>query len=138
MVSILTITELSNFDSLKILLNCLKSQTYKNIKEWIIIENSKSLEEAMFHQILVNQFINSNSVNFEIRYIPYQATLNYQQLKYNAILNASGDYLIWINVNDYLMTGLIEYLVNLSNSDNVNEILKTKIQINKNTKLSKL
>ncbi len=112
-VSILTITQLSRSECLKILFNNIKQQSYKNIKEWIIIDGSKTIDEGMCNKILVNELIASDkAVRFEIKYIPYQPYTNLSQLKNIANSHATGEYIIWMDDDDYHMTGRIEYSVN--------------------------
>lgn len=112
-VSILTISQLARFDCLKILFECIKKQTYKNIKEWIIVDGSKSIDEGMCNQILINELINlANDINFQIKYIPYKDQSNLGELKNRANINATGDYLIWMDDDDYHVPGRIEYSVN--------------------------
>ena len=112
-VSVLTITQLARSECLQILFDCVKNQSYKNIKEWIIVDGSKSTDEGMCNQILVNELVNSNkNVNFPIKYIPYQPNLTLGQLKNSANNAATGDYVIWMDDDDYHMSGRIEYSIN--------------------------
>lgn len=112
-VSVLTITQLSRSECLKILFDCINNQTYKNIKEWIIIDGSKTIDEGMCNKILVNELIGlNNTTRFQIKYIPYQPYKNLSELKNIANSTALGDYLIWMDDDDYQMSGRIEYSVN--------------------------
>ena len=112
-VSILTISQLSRSECLKVLFDCIKEQSYKNIKEWIIIDGSKTEDEGMCNNVLVNELINSDkSISFEIKYISYQPFKNLSQLKNKANEVASGDYIIWMDDDDYHMAGRVEYSVN--------------------------
>lgn len=112
-VSILTLTQLSRSECLKILFDCIKNQSYKNIKEWIIVDGSKSLDEGMCNQVFITELINSDkSINFTINYIGYQKDKNLHQLKNIAHSKATGDYIIWMDDDDYHMASRIEYSVN--------------------------
>jgi glycosyltransferase involved in cell wall biosynthesis len=112
-VSILTISQLSRSECLKVLFDNIKQQSYKNIKEWIIIDGSKNMNEGNSNKILVNNLIASDkSINFEIKYIPYKPFKNLSQLKNIANNFATGDYIIWMDDDDYHMDGRIEYSVN--------------------------
>ena len=112
-VSILTISQLSRSECLKLLFDCIRNQSYTNIKEWIIVDGSKSFDEGMCNSILINELINSdNSIQFTIKYIPYQENSTLGQLKNRANYNANGDILIWMDDDDYHMSGRIEYSVN--------------------------
>jgi len=105
-VSILTVVHSSEFECLKVLFNCIKQQSYKNIKEWIIINES----EDPCNTNLINELMQSN--NFQIKYIPFQPDKNLSQLKHIANTSANGDYIIWMDYNDYHMPSRIEYSVN--------------------------
>jgi hypothetical protein len=112
-VSILTITQLSRSECLKVLFDNIKQQSYKNIKEWIIIDGSKSTDEGICNKILVDNLIASDTtIKFQINYIPYQPFKNLSQLKNIANSVASGDYIIWMDDDDYHLSGRIEYSVN--------------------------
>jgi glycosyltransferase involved in cell wall biosynthesis len=112
-VSILTISQLSRIDCLKILFECIKKQTYENIKEWVIVDGSKSFDEGMCNQILVNELINSaTNINFQIKYIPYKDQVTLGELKNRANQNASCDYIIWMDDDDYQIPGRVEYSLN--------------------------
>lgn len=112
-VSILTLTQLSRSECLKILYDLIKNQTWKNIKEWIIIDGSKSTDEGLCNQVLVNELINSHNLSeFEIKYISYEPNLTIGQLKNKANKQALGDYIIWMDDDDYHMPSRIEYSIN--------------------------
>ena len=72
-VSIITITQYKRFNCLKILFEMIKRQTYKNIKEWIIIEGSQLEEDAEQNKNLIKNFIIQikKQVNITINYIEY-------------------------------------------------------------------
>jgi hypothetical protein len=112
-VSIVTVSQLSNYECLKVLFDNIKDQSYKNIKEWIILDGSETMDESICNKVLVNEMILSDkSVKFEIKYIPFESFKSLSQLKDIANSIVLGDYIIWMDDNDYHMTGRIEYSVN--------------------------
>jgi hypothetical protein len=71
------------------------------------------MDEGICNKVLVNELIASDkSIKFEIKYIPYQSFKNLSQLKNIANSFALGDYIIWMDDDDYHMSGRIEYSVN--------------------------
>ena len=112
-VSIVTVSQLSNYECLKVLFDNIKDQSYKNIKEWIILDGSETMDESICNKVLVNEMIAlDKSVKFEIKYIPFESFKNLSELKVIANSIVSGDYIIWMDSNDYHMKGRIEYSVN--------------------------
>lgn len=112
-VSILTLTQLSRFSCLKILLECIKNQTYQNIKEWIIIEGSQNIDDANCNKALVNELINENTLlKFNIKYIDGSHNSEIYKNKNQANKEALGDYLLWMDDDDYHLPGQVEYSVN--------------------------
>jgi cellulose synthase/poly-beta-1,6-N-acetylglucosamine synthase-like glycosyltransferase len=112
-VSILTITYLHQNDSLKLLLNMIKNQTYKNIKEWIILEGSMNDDD----KVLINELV--NSANFNIRYIKPPKDSNNSTLKNLLNDSATGDIMVCMNYDCYYFPTRIEHAVTqlLSNNE---------------------
>jgi glycosyltransferase involved in cell wall biosynthesis len=111
-VSILTLTQLSRNDSLKITYDCILNQTYDNIKEWIIVDASQTVDEGTCNKALIDDFIKSHQSKFTIKYIPHELNSTIGTLKNKANHNATGEYIIWFDDDDYHMPGRIEYSVN--------------------------
>lgn len=132
-VSIITISHLHRFDCLKILLTLIKNQKYKNIKEWIIIEGSKTESEADIHKDYITNFINENSFNnnITIRYLPYvkeyiddMLNNNSEKLINYGINNSISDLIIIMNNDDFYLSTYIEHCVDKL-SDNYKAICNT-------------
>ena len=72
-VSILTITQFKRFKCIQILFTMIQRQTYKNIKEWVIIEGSQLKSDAEKNKENIKKFIEEIKplVNFKINYIEY-------------------------------------------------------------------
>lgn len=108
-VSILTVAHTSEFECLKVLFNCIKQQSYKNIKEWIIIDGT----ENTCNTYLINELMQLDKLtDFQIKYIPFQPNNKLSQLKNIVNTFTNGDYIIWMDYNDYHMPSRIEYSVN--------------------------
>lgn len=91
-VSLITITQLKRFECLKILFEIICNQTYKNIIEWILVEGSKSKEDADSNEQNIMEFINSkqSELSFQIIYIKREFDKDYKlgELEILVIKNA--------------------------------------------------
>jgi hypothetical protein len=66
-VSIVTITQIKRQETLKICLDIIKEQSYKNITEWVLVEGSKNLEDTLENE----KFIKTLTLpGIDIVYIP--------------------------------------------------------------------
>jgi len=67
-VSIITITQYSRIESIYILFEIIKSQTYQNIIQWTIVEGSKTVVDSEKNMDLLLKLseINKNNAKFEI------------------------------------------------------------------------
>ena len=76
-ISIVTITQYSRFNCLKNLYKLIQLQDYINIKEWVIVEGSKTKEYADLNKININ-ILKEQSKNidlFDIVYVEYMVKL---------------------------------------------------------------
>lgn len=122
-ISIVTVTQLYRFETFKLLLDMITRQTYKNIKEWIIVEGSRTPDEANCNKVLLTEFFESNKdKNINFVYVPstYSAESNN---KIGALRNrgdklATGDIIIRMDDDDYYFPKYFEHCVSkLRNSD---------------------
>ena len=117
-VSILTITNLNQFDLLKILVDSLEKQSYPNIKEWIILDTSENQDDFNCTKILFNEYIETKKLNFDIQYINIQNIKTIGSIKNYANTKASGDIIIWAATSDYQFPSRINTVVDkLSKSE---------------------
>jgi hypothetical protein len=68
-VSIVTITQFKRYKCLEVLFEIIKTQTYTNIIEWVIVEGSKSESDAESNKILMEEFVKSRILQCSIKYI---------------------------------------------------------------------
>jgi glycosyltransferase involved in cell wall biosynthesis len=104
-VSILTITQYKRSESLKLLLKSIKNQIYRNITEWVIVEGSQNIEEATLNQQLIN------NLDYNIKYVPFVANSSIGDLRNRCNSNASGDYLIIMDDDDYYFNTYVDHCV---------------------------
>jgi glycosyltransferase involved in cell wall biosynthesis len=113
-VSIITITQFIRFESLKILFEMIKKQTYQNILEWVIVEGSNNLDDANKNKILINNFIKTIKLN--VNYIEYTGK-KLGSLRNLGNQSCLGDIIVCLDDDDYYPPTRIEEAVNkLSNS----------------------
>jgi glycosyltransferase involved in cell wall biosynthesis len=67
-VSIVTVTQISRQSTIKITADLIKEQTYKSIIEWVIVEGSKTLEQALENEKFIKTLSSRNEM--DIVYIP--------------------------------------------------------------------
>ena len=117
-VSIVTITQLNRYNCLLILRDLIKQQTYKNIKEWIIVNGCKNINEGKQLDDILLQFKNiSNDFTIKIICIKYynSSTLGDQRNRGNRL--CTGDIIVCMDDDDYYPSCRVEHAVdNLVNS----------------------
>ena len=116
-VSILTITQFKRFKCIKILFTMIQRQTYKNIKEWVIIEGSQQKSDADKNKENIKQFIAEikPQVNFTINYIEYSGR------KLGGLRNlgndaCTGDIIVCMDDDDYYPPERVEESVTKLNN----------------------
>lgn len=112
-VSIITITQLVRFSSIKVLFEMIKKQTFKNIIEWVIVEGSQNENDAYTNKELIKKFINEikPQINYKINYIEYsgQKLGGLRNIGNNACI---GDIIVCLDDDDYYPPQRIEEAVN--------------------------
>ena len=116
-VSIITITQLVRFSSIKVLFEMIKKQTFKNIIEWVIVEGSQNENDASTNKELIKKFINEikPQINYKINYIEYsgQKLGGLRNIGNNACI---GDIIVCLDDDDYYPPQRIEEAVNKLNT----------------------
>lgn len=102
-VSIVTITQLKRFECIRILRDMIKSQTYKNIIEWVIVEGSKTKEEADKNKIYISELKESvKDEQFpEIVYVEYVEGRKLGGLRNVGNTTCKGDITVCMDDDDF-------------------------------------
>jgi glycosyltransferase involved in cell wall biosynthesis len=116
-VSILTITQHSRFAHFTILYEIIKNQTYSNIIEWIIVEGSPILQEAIINKKNIHDFLLINQLSFHIKYIEYSGK-KLGGLRNIGNFNCSGDIIVCFDDDDYYPPERISHSVEMLNKSN--------------------
>lgn len=132
-VSLVTITQLIRHDCLLNLYELIKLQTYKeNVVEWVIVEGSKTKEDANKNKDLIDTLIYKHKrfqsrqsygsgrldvIDIIINYVNSHAYPNYIENKLSDLRNignkwCSGDIIICMDDDDYYPPERIEHAVN--------------------------
>jgi len=100
--SIITVNQLIRHECLKNLYELIKLQTYKNIIEWVIVEGSKTKEDAEKNKIYIIELINkhNNLNNMNIVYIEYTGK-KLSDLRNLGNNTCKGDIIVCMDDDDY-------------------------------------
>jgi hypothetical protein len=99
-VSIITINQLVRNECLKNLYELIKLQTYKNIIEWVIVEGSKTEDDAKKNKECISELITNNSLNFNIVYVEYTGK-KLSDLRNLGNNTCKGDIIVCMDDDDY-------------------------------------
>jgi glycosyltransferase involved in cell wall biosynthesis len=116
-VSIVTITQFKRFMCLEILEDIIKSQTYKNIIEWIIVEGSLNQEDSDRNMKQVLQLVEESSLN--IIYLKKDGDEKLGALRNKGNRKCSGDITVVMDDDDYYPPTRIEHAVDKLSSSNI-------------------
>lgn len=100
-VSIVTITQRKRFACLDILKDMIKQQTYKNIIEWIIVEGSKSDEDASANTLQINAWKESLEMPFNVIYLEKVSGEKLGALRNKGNRKCSGEITVVMDDDDY-------------------------------------
>ena len=95
-----------------IIFDIICNQTYQNIIEWIVIDNSK--EELP--DFIIN---NSSKANFIIKHIISPLESDYKSIAHNMV---KGDIILWMDTDEYYLPYRIEHMVDKLEKSNSNII----------------
>jgi glycosyltransferase involved in cell wall biosynthesis len=120
-VSIVTINQIKRKESIKITLDLIKEQKYKNIIEWVIVEGSPTLEESLINEENVNKLKENSKI--PIVYIPSytvndEGTKIFNNNKLGALrnlgnTNCKGDITVCMDDDDYYPPTRVEHAVQM-------------------------
>lgn len=110
-VSIITITQLKRKECLLNLYELIKLQTYKNIKEWIIVEGSVNEIDANENKINIDNLKILNDTNIDIVYIEYSSNKKLSDLRNIGNNKCSSDIIVCMDDDDYYPPLRVEHAV---------------------------
>lgn len=112
-VSIITITQLKRFESIKILFDLIKTQTYSNIIEWIIVEGSKTETHIEENKKNITKFIEevSNDLKFKIIYVEGKINIKLGELRNIGNRKCQGDITVCMDDDDYYPPNRVSHAV---------------------------
>ena len=122
--SIITVNQLVRSDCLLNLCELIKLQTYKNITEWVIVEGSKTKEDAEKNKQHVKKLIDihetnkpENILNMKIIYIEYsgKALSDLRNIGNN---KCSGDIIVCMDDDDYYPVERVSHAVDALQKSN--------------------
>jgi len=115
-VSIITITQLKRFTCLEILKDLIKNQTYNNITEWVIVEGSKTLEDANINKNNIKILIENSDLKCSIKYIEYTPNVKLSELRNIGNKKCIGDITVCMDDDDYYPNDRVSHAVERLNS----------------------
>lgn len=112
-VSVVTITQSKRFGCIEILFDIIKNQTYKNIIEWIIVEGSRTLDDAKINEINIQNLITQrqHELTFPIVYIKKEKNIKLGELRNIGNKYCMGDITVCMDDDDYYFPNRIEHVV---------------------------
>jgi len=116
-VSIITITQLSRYKCLEILLEHIKEQTYTNIIEWVIVEGSKS-EDAIENSKNIKLLKENSGLLFPIIYIELKGNVKLGEMRNIGNNKCKGDITVCMDDDDFYFNTRVAHAVEkLTNSE---------------------
>ncbi len=109
MVSIVTITQLKRIKSLEILVEHINAQTYKNIIQWVIVEGSKTPQEAQENKQNIEKLRNLTKI--PITFIEYTGK-PLGALRNLGNFACTGDITVCMDDDDYYPPDRVQHAVN--------------------------
>jgi glycosyltransferase involved in cell wall biosynthesis len=116
-VSILTITQFKRFKCIQILFTMIQRQTYKDIREWVIIEGSKTKDDADKNKENIKNFILEikTQIDFNINYIEYSGR-KLGGLRNLGNESCNGEIIVCMDDDDYYPEYRVEEAVSKLNN----------------------
>ncbi len=114
-VSLVTITQLKRKDTIKLLAEHINAQTYKNIVQWVIVEGSKNLPDALENEKNIEE-LKSTFTRCEIDYIPAHTDGVFNGYKLGKLRNVgnskcTGDITVCMDDDDYYFPTRVAHCV---------------------------
>jgi len=115
-VSIITVSQFKRHEYLKILIQIIETQTYKNILEWVIVEGTQSNDERVKHKECMDLFIANSKLTFPIRFIDTPFDTKLGELRNIGNFSCQGDITVCFDDDDFYPSTRIEEAVRLLSS----------------------
>ena len=110
-VSLVTISQLKRFSCLQILEDLIKEQTYDNIIEWVIMEGSKTAEDAKINAENIKSLIEKSTLKCKIIYCEYVSGIKLGELRNIANNKCSGEITVCMDDDDYYPPSRVSHAV---------------------------
>jgi glycosyltransferase involved in cell wall biosynthesis len=110
-VSIVTITQLKRFPCLEILKDMIKSQTYQNIIEWVIVEGSPLESDWQENASNIQKLKGDSEFKIPIIYLEKKPGEKLGGLRNKANKKCSGDITVVMDDDDYYPVERVEHAV---------------------------
>lgn len=112
-VSIITITQKKRFECIGILVDIIKTQTYNNIIEWIIVEGSQNQNDVIENKSNIENFIKNiqPTIKFKIIYIKKEKEAKLGELRNIGNNKCSGDIIVCMDDDDFYFPNRVEHAV---------------------------
>ena len=107
-ISIITVTQYSRFNCLLLLQEMIQNQDYPFIKEWIIVEGSKSKEEASINQQNIENQLQLSNI---IKYVEYDANRKLSDHRNIGNDNTTSDIIVCMDDDDYYQPDYVSHVV---------------------------
>ncbi len=109
-VSIITISQLKRFECLQNLYELIKLQTYKNIIEWVIVEGSKTEDDAKKNSENISNLIKNHTGEMKIVYVEYTGK-KLSDLRNIGNNKCIGDIIVCMDDDDYYPPDRVSHAV---------------------------
>ena len=110
-VSIITVTQLKRFNCLQVLRDLIKDQTYKNIVEWVVVEGSKTEQDANINAKNMEFFKENLGLSLNFVYIKWEPNTKLGELRNRGNKACTGDITVCMDDDDYYFPDRVEYAV---------------------------
>ena len=107
-ISIVTINQFKRRETIKMTLSMLEEQTFrKHIYEWVIVEASPDRDSAEINALHVRKM--QNTTEIPIKYVEYEEGRKLGRARNVSNDNATGDYIVCMDDDDYYFPERIEH-----------------------------
>ena len=110
-VSIITITQLKRASCLNVLKDMIKSQTYTNIIEWVIVEGSKEKKDALSNKENIEKLQKASDFIIPIVYVEWKENTKLGELRNRGNKKCKGDITVCMDDDDFYPIDRVEHAV---------------------------